>query len=131
MMSSINAIGMILIVLGSIALAVGVFVLFLFIKRRIDHFIFGSEDIAEIVAMLIFAGIGICLIAISPNQQKRIKMFYELKPACHEETINCLQDKAKWYKDSVEYHIPPRERTNLEIIDSLKTFVNQYEKGNN
>lgn len=131
MMSSINAIGTILIVLGSIALSVGAFVLFLFIKRRIDHYIFGSEDIAEIVAMLIFAGIGICLISISPNQQTRIKMFYELKPACHEETIKCLQDKAKWYKDSIEYHIPPRERTNLEIIDSLKTFINQYEKGNN
>lgn len=131
MMSSINAIGTILIVLGSIALSVGAYVLFLFIKRRIDHYIFGSEDIAEIVAMLIFAGIGICLISISPNQQTRIKMFYELKPACHEETIKCLQDKAKWYKDSIEYHIPPRERTTLEIIDSLKTFVNQYEKGNN
>ena len=131
MMSSINAIGMILIILGSIALSVGAFVLFLFIKRRIDRFIFGSEDIAEIVAMLIFIGIGICLITISPNRQTRIEMFYELKPACHEETIKCLQDKAKWYKDSVEYHIPPRERTTLEIIDSLKTFVNQYEKGNN
>ena len=131
MMSSINAIGTILIVLGSIALSVGAFVLFLFIKRRIYYYAFDSEDIAEIVATLIFAGIGICLISISPNQQKRIKMFYELKPACQEETIDCLQDKAKWYKDSVEYHIPPRERTNLEIIDSLKTFVNQYEKGNN
>lgn len=131
MMSSINAIGTILIVLGSIALSVGAFVLFLFIKRRIDRDIFGSEDIAEIVAMLIFAGIGICLISISPNKQTRIEMFYELKPACHEETINCLKDKAKWYKDSLEYHIPPKERTELEIIDSLKTFVNQYEKGNN
>lgn len=131
MMSSINAIGTILIVLGSIALSVGAFVLFLFIKRRIERDIFGSEDIAEIVAMLIFAGIGICLISISPNEQTRIEMFYELKPACHEETINCLKDKAKWYKDSLEYHIPPKERTELEIIDSLKTFVNQYEKGNN
>ena len=131
MMSSINAIGVILIVLGSIALGVGAFVLFLFIKRRVDRFIFGSEDIAEIVAMLIFIGIGICLIAISPNKQTRIEMFYELKPACHEETINCLKDKAKWYKDSIEYHVPPKGRTDLEILDSLKTFVNQYEKGKN
>lgn len=131
MMSSINAVGTILIVLSSIALSVGAFVLFLFIKRRIERDIFGSEDIAEIVAMLIFAGIGICLISISPNKQTKIEMFYELKPACHEETINCLKDKAKWYKDSLEYHIPPKERTELEIIDSLKTFVNQYEKGNN
>lgn len=131
MMSSINAIGTILIVLGSIALSVGAFVLFLFIKRRIDRYAFDSEDIAEIVAILIFTGIDICLINISPNKQDRIRMFYKLKPACEEETINCLQDKAKWYKDSVEYHIPPRERTNFEIIDSLKTFVNQYEKGKN
>ena len=131
MMSSINAIGMILIILGSIALSVGAFVLFLFIKRRVDRFIFGSEDIAEIVAMLIFIGIGICLITISPNRQTRIEMFYELKPACHEETINCLKDKAKWYNDSIKYNIPPKERTDLEIIDSLKTFVNQYEKGKN
>ena len=131
MMSSINAVGMILIILGSIALLVGVFILFLFIKRRIDHVIFGSEDIAEIVATLIFAGISICLITISPNKQTKIKMFYELKPTCQEETIKCLQDKARWYNDSVKYHVPPKERTNLEIIDSLKTFVNQYEKGKN
>lgn len=131
MMSSINAIGIILIVLGSLFLATGLFVLCWFIKRRYDHYIFGSEDIAEIVAILIFTGLGICLFTISPNQQDKIRMFYKLKPECQEETINCLQDKAKWYKDSVEYHIPSRERTNLEIIDSLKTFVNQYEKGNN
>ena len=78
MMSSINAIGIILIVLGSLFLATGLFVLCWFIKRRYDHYIFGSEDIAEIVAILIFAGIGICLISISPNQQKRIKMFLEM-----------------------------------------------------
>ena len=131
MMSSINAIGMILIILGSIALSVGAFITFLFIKRRIDRVTFGSEDIAEIVATLIFAGIGICLITISPNKQTRIEMFYELKPACHEETINCLKDKAKWYNDSIKYNIPPKRRTDLEIIDSLKTFVNQYEKGKN
>lgn len=129
MMSSINAIGMILIVLSSIALSVGAFVLFLFIKRRIDRYAFDSEDIAEIVAILIFAGIGICLINISPNQQKRFKMFYAMKPKCNEETISCLKKKAEWYKDSIDYNVNIQVLDEKYIIDSLKNVINNYEKG--
>lgn len=131
MMSSINAIGTILIVIGSIALSVGVFVLFLFIKRRIDHYAFDSEDIAEIVVTLIFAGIGICLISISPSQQKRIKMFYDLKPACQEETVGCLKKKAEWYQDSIDYNVNIQTVDEKYIIDSLKNVINNYEKGKN
>ena len=45
-----------------------------------------------------------------------------MKPKCEHETVKCLEAKARWYKDSIEYNI----RDTTEIIDSIKQVIDKY-----
>lgn len=46
----------------------------------------------------------------------------QMKPKCEHETVKCLEAKARWYKDSIEYNI----RDTTEIIDSIKHVIDKY-----
>lgn len=48
------------------------------------------------------------------------------KPTCHDETIECLNDKMQWYNDSLRY-IVPFEHQKKVSIDSLKNELNRFE----
>lgn len=103
-------------------------VLFLFIRNRIRRKSIEGEDIAMLILGIICVAAGIALYIIAPDKKTQIKMFYEMKPTCQEETVKCLSSKAKWYRDSVEYKVESLKKDDTAIIDSLKNIVNQYEK---
>ena len=103
-------------------------VLFIFIRYRIRRNPIKGEDIGLLILGIICVAAGIALYIVAPDKNTRLKMFYEMKPTCQEETVKCLSKKAKWYKDSVEYKVEPLKKNDKAIIDSLKNIVNQYEK---
>ncbi len=57
-----------------------------------------------------------------PDKTERIAIFMQMKPNCEHETVKCLEAKARWYKDSIEYNI----RDTTEIIDSIKQVIDKY-----
>lgn len=57
-----------------------------------------------------------------PDKDERVALFMQMKPKCEPETVKCLEAKARWYKDSIEYNI----RDTTEIIDSIKHVIDQY-----
>ncbi len=57
-----------------------------------------------------------------PDKDERVAIFMQMKPNCEHETVKCLEAKARWYKDSIEYNI----RDTTKIIDSIKQVIEQY-----
>jgi hypothetical protein len=100
----------------------------MFIRERIRRRSIEGEDIGFLILGIVCMAAGIALYIIAPDKKTQIKMFYETKPTCKEETVKCLSSKAKWYRDSIEYKVKPLKENNQALIDSLKNIVNQYEK---
>lgn len=128
-MASVIFIFWFLFVVALLILNFGNVVLFLFIRNRIRRKSIEGEDIAMLALGIICVAAGIGLYIMAPDKNTQLKMFYEMKPTCQEETVKCLSSKAKWYRDSVEYKVEPlKKEDDKAIIDSLKNVINQYEK---
>jgi formate hydrogenlyase subunit 3/multisubunit Na+/H+ antiporter MnhD subunit len=127
-MASVIFIFWLLFVVALLILNFGNVVLFLFIRNRIRRKSIEGEDIAMLILGIICVAGGIALYTVAPDKNTQLKMFYEMKPTCQEETVKCLSSKAKWYRDSVEYKVESLKKDDTAIIDSLKNIVNQYEK---
>ena len=127
-MASVIFIFWLLFVVALLILNFGNVVLFLFIRNRIRRKSIEGEDIALLILGIVCVAAGIALYIVAPDKNTQIKMFYEMKPTCQEETVKCLSSKAKWYRDSVEYKVESPKKDDKAIIDSLKNIVNQYEK---
>lgn len=127
-MASVIFVFWFLFVVALLILNFGNVVLFLFIRNRIRHKPIEGEDIAMLILGIICVAGGLALYYIAPDKNTQLKMFYEMKPTCQEETVKCLSSKAKWYRDSVEYKVESLKKDDTAIIDSLKNIVNQYEK---
>ena len=128
-MASVIFIFWFLFVVALLILNFGNVVLFLFIRNRIRRKSIEGEDIAMLALGIICVAAGIGLYIMAPDKNTQLKMFYEMKPTCQEETVKCLSKKANWYKDSVEYKVEPlKKEDDKAIIDSLKNVINQYEK---
>lgn len=128
MMASVNFIAYVLTFIGSIVLIFGVIVLSIFISRRIRNKCWESDDTCALIVGIISVSAGIALYHISPDENKRIQMFFDMKPNCQEETVKCLSKMAEWYKDSVEYKIVLPYKDETKIIDSLKNEIKKYKK---
>ena len=127
-MASIIFIYWLLFVVALLILNFGNVVLFMFIRERIRRRPIEGEDIGFLILGIVCVTAGIVLYNIAPDKKTQLKMFYESKPTCKEETVKCLSSKAKWYRDSIEYKVEPLKEDNKALIDSLKNIVNQYEK---
>lgn len=128
-MASVIFIFWFLFVVALLILNFGNVVLFIFIRNRIRRKAIEGEDIALLILGIVCVAGGIALYYIAPDKKTQIKMFYEMKPTCQEETVKCLSSKAKWYRDSVEYKVEPlKKEDDKAIIDSLKNVINQYKK---
>lgn len=127
-MASIIFIFWLVFVVALLILNFGNVVLFLFIRNRIRRKSIEGEDIALLILGIVCVAAGIALYFVAPDKNTQLKMFYEMKPTCKEETVKCLSSKAKWYRDSVEYKVESLKKDDSAIIDSLKNIVNQYEK---
>lgn len=127
-MASVIFVFWFLFIVALLILNFGNVVLFLFIRNRIRRKSIEGEDIAMLTLGIICVAGGLALYYIAPDKNTQLKMFYEMKPTCQEETVKCLSSKAKWYRDSVEYKVESLKKDDTAIIDSLKNIVNQYEK---
>jgi predicted PurR-regulated permease PerM len=127
-MASVIFIFWLLFVVALLILNFGNVVIFIFIRDRIRRKSIEGEDIGLLILGIVCVAAGIGLYIIAPDKKTQIKMFYEMKPTCQEETVKCLSKKANWYKDSVEYKVESIKKDDKAIIDSLKNIVNQYEK---
>ena len=127
-MASIIFIYWLLFVVALLILNFGNVVLFMFIRERIRRRPIEGEDIGFLILGIVCVTAGIVLYNIAPDKKTQLKMFYESKPTCKEETVKCLSSKAKWYRDSIEYKVEPLKEDNKALIDSLKNILNQYEK---
>ncbi len=127
-MASVIFIFWLVFVVALLILNFGNIVLFIFIRNRIRGKSIEGEDIALLILGIVCVAAGIALYIVAPDKNTRLKMFYEMKPTCQEETVKCLSKKAKWYRDSVEYKVEYLKKDDAAIIDSLKNIVNQYEK---
>jgi len=128
-MASIIFIFWLVFIVALLILNFGNVVLFLFIRNRIRRKSIEGDDIAMLILGIVCVAGGIALYFVAPDKNTQLKMFYETKPTCQEETIKCLSKKAKWYKDSVEYKVEPlKKEDDKAIIDSLKNVINQYKK---
>lgn len=126
-MASVIFISWLLFVVAMLILNFGNVVLFIFIRYRIRRNPIKGEDIGLLILGIVCVAAGIGLYIMTPDKNTRLKMFYEMKPTCQEETVKCLSKKAEWYKDSVEYKVESIKKDDKAIIDSLKNIVNQYE----
>ena len=127
-MASIIFIFWLLFVIGLGISILGNVFMFLFIRNRIRRNPIEGDDIFSLILAVVCIAGGLALYYIAPDKNEQIKMFYDMKPTCQEETVKCLSKKAEWYKDSVEYKVEPLKENNKALIDSLKNIVNQYEK---
>lgn len=127
-MASVIFIFWLVFVVALLILNFGNVVLFMFIRNRIRRKSIEGEDIALLILGIVCVAGGIALYFVAPDKNTQLKMFYEMKPTCQEETVKCLSKKAKWYKDSVEYKVESIKKDDKAIIDSLKNIINQYEK---
>jgi predicted PurR-regulated permease PerM len=127
-MASVIFIFWLLFVVALIILNFGNVVLFIFIRDRIRRKSIEGEDIGLLILGIVCVAGGLALYYIAPDKNEQIKMFYDMKPTCQEETVKCLSSKANWYRDSVEYKVESLKKDDKAIIDSLKNIVNQYEK---
>jgi len=127
-MASVIFIFWLLFVVALIILNFGNVVLFIFIRDRIRRKSIEGEDIGLLILGIVCVAAGIGLYIIAPDKKTQVKMFYDMKPTCQEETVKCLSSKANWYRDSVEYKVESIKKDDKAIIDSLKNIVNKYEK---
>jgi hypothetical protein len=127
-MASVIFIFWLLFVVALLILNFGNVVIFIFIRDRIRRKSIEGEDIGLLILGIVCVAAGIGLYIIAPDKKTQVKMFYDMKPTCQEETVKCLSKKANWYKDSVEYKVESIKKDDKAIIDSLKNIVNQYEK---
>ena len=127
-MSSVIFVFWAIFVLALIILNFGNVVLFIFIRNRIRRNPIKGDDIGLLILGIVCVALGIALYILAPDKKAQLKMFYEMKPTCQEETVKCLSSKANWYRDSVEYKVNFPKEDDKAIIDSLKNIVNQYEK---
>lgn len=127
-MASVIFIFWLLFVVALLILNFGNVVIFIFIRDRIRRKSIEGEDIGLLILGIVCVAAGIGLYIIAPDKKTQVKMFYDMKPTCQEETVKCLGKKANWYKDSVEYKVESLKKDDTAIIDSLKNIVNQYEK---
>lgn len=127
-MASVIFIFWLVFVVALLILNFGNVVLFMFIRNRIRRKSIEGEDIALLILGIVCVAGGIALYFVAPDKNTQLKMFYEMKPTCQEETVKCLSKKAKWYRDSVEYKVESIKKDDKAIIDSLKNIINQYEK---
>ena len=128
-MASIIFIFWLIFIVALLILNFGNVVLFMFIRNRIRRKSIEGDDIAMLILGIVCVAGGIALYFVAPDKNTQLKMFYETKPTCQEETVKCLSKKAKWYKDSVEYKVEPlKKEDDKAIIDSLKNVINQYKK---
>jgi hypothetical protein len=127
-MVSIIFVSWLVFICSLLVLNFGNITLIIVIRNRFKHKRWSGDDTAFLILGVVFVPVGILLYNISPDTETRIKMFYESKPSCQEETIQCLTKKANWYKDSIEYKIPARKLEDTVKIDSLKNIIKQYEK---
>ena len=128
MMTSVIFVTYALTILGSIVLIFGVVVLSIFISNRIRNKCWQSEDTGELIVGIIAISTGIALYQFSPDENKRIQMFFNMKPKCQEETVKCLSRLAEWYKDSAEYNVVLPYKDETKAIDSLKNEIKKYKK---
>ena len=127
-MASVIFIFWLLFVVALLILNFGNVVIFIFIRDRIRRKSIEGEDIGLLILGIVCVAAGIGLYIIAPDKKTQVKMFYDMKPTCQEETVKCLSKKANWYKDSVEYKVESIKKDDKAIIDSLKNIVNKYEK---
>lgn len=127
-MASVIFVFWLVFVIALLILNFGNVVLFLFIRNRIRHRPIEGDDIFLLILAVVCIAGGLVLYYIAPDKNEQIKMFYDMKPTCQEETVKCLSKKAEWYRDSIEYKVEPLKENNKALIDSLKNIVNQYEK---
>lgn len=130
-MAAVIFVSWLLFVVALAVSIIGNIFMFLFIRNRIRRKSIEGEDIASLILGVVCVAGGIALYNIVPDKNEQIKMFYDMKPTCQEETVKCLSKKAEWYRDSVEYKVEPInesiKKDNKALIDSLKNVVNQYE----
>ena len=100
-MASVIFIFWAIFVLAMLILNFGNVVLFIFIRNRIRRNPIKCDDIGLLILGIVCVAIGITLYILAPDKKAQLKMFYEMKPTCQEETVKCLSSKAKWYSDSV------------------------------
>lgn len=122
------AISIIIFILTMAFFIIGGTVMTTFIGNRLLGYEWEQTDGVYIIIGPIFIVLGILGFIYHPDKDMRAELFMHMKPNCQEETIDCLQQKADWYKDSVEYEINVNK---TDILDSLKAYVRQYEKENN
>ena len=127
-MASVIFIFWLLFVVALLILNFGNVVIFIFIRDRIRRKSIEGEDIGLLILGIVCVAAGIGLYIIAPDKKTQVKMFYDMKPTCQEETVKCLSKKANWYKDSVEYKVESLKKDDKAIIDSLKNVINQYKK---
>lgn len=127
-MASVIFVFWLVFIIALLILNFGNVVIFMFIRERIRHKPIEGEDIGFLIVGILCVAAGLALYYIAPDKKTQLKMFYDMKPTCQEETVKCLSKKAEWYKDSVEYKVEPLMENNKALIDSLKNIVNQYEK---
>ena len=116
MMSTIN---IVVLVLNIINILIFLFALFNFLCA---FFCKGKDR-----ATVIFIGVIATITSIAgyvrlPDKDERVALFMQMKPKCEHETVKCLEAKARWYKDSIEYNI----KDTTEIIDSIKYVIDKY-----
>ena len=128
MMASVNFVAYALTFTGSIVLIFGIVVLSIFISGRIRNKCWDSEATCELILSIIALSAGIALYHFSPDENKRIHMFFDMKPKCQEETVKCLSRLAEWYKDSAEYNVVLPYKDETKAIDSLKNEIKKYKK---
>jgi hypothetical protein len=116
MMSIINNV---VLVLSIINILIFVFALFNFFCA---FFCKGRDRVVVIIIGIVATISSIAGYVRLPDKDERVALFMQMKPKCEHETVKCLEAKARWYKDSIEYNI----RDTTEIIDSIKHVIDQY-----
>jgi hypothetical protein len=116
MMSIINN-----VVLGLSIINILIFVFALF-NFFCAFFCKGRDRVVVIIIGIVATISSIAGYVRLPDKDERIAIFMQMKPNCEHETVKCLEAKARWYKDSIEYNI----RDTTKIIDSIKQVIEQY-----
>jgi len=66
-------------------------------------------------------------IGMSFYPPERNEWIMKNKPTCTDDTIECMEDKLQWYKDSAEYDITSTVFDPNKVKDSLRTELKKYE----
>lgn len=116
MMSVINTVILVLSIIDIL------FFLFAFFNFFCAFFCKGRDRTVVIIIGIVATISSIAGYVRLPDKDERAAIFMQMKPNCEHETVKCLEAKARWYKDSIEYNI----RDTTKIIDSIKQVIEQY-----